>query len=257
MTQQSVFSSLLLGNLDAASWLAALGASSAADPTIVALAAYNTNGLLTQTAADTFTGRTLTAPAAGFTITNPAGTAGNPTFVLANDLAAYEGLSTNGLVVRSATDTALTRSIGAGTGISVANGDGVSGNPTPSVDQTFSPTWTAVHAFSAKATLSAGFKLGSTSYTIASGVITLTKAGDVIVDTEAAAATDDLDTINGTAGDLIIVRSTNPNRDVTLKDGTGNLRLAGGDFVLDTTDDMIVLFERGGAFCELCRSNNT
>ena len=109
----------------------------AGDPTLVALAAYNTNGLLTQTAADTFTGRTLQAPAAGFTITNPAGIAGDPTFVLANDLAALEGLGSTGIAVRSAANTWVQRSIAAGTGISVTNGDGVSGNPSVALDTSY------------------------------------------------------------------------------------------------------------------------
>ncbi len=49
------------------------------DATLDAFAAYNTNGLLTQTAANTFVGRTLTGTADEITITNGNGVAGNPT----------------------------------------------------------------------------------------------------------------------------------------------------------------------------------
>lgn len=104
------------------------------DATLTALAAFNTNGLLTQTAADTFAGRTLTAPAAGFTITNPAGVAGNPTFVLANDLAALEGLGSTGLAARTGSDTWAQRTIaGTSNEVSVANGSGAAGDPTISL----------------------------------------------------------------------------------------------------------------------------
>lgn len=56
----------------------ALDAKQPLDATLTAVAAYNTNGLLTQTAADTFTGRTLVA-GTGISISNGDGVAGNPT----------------------------------------------------------------------------------------------------------------------------------------------------------------------------------
>ena len=52
------------------------------DATLTAWAAFNTNGILTQTAADTFTGRTLTGTTNQITITNGDGVSGNPTFTL-------------------------------------------------------------------------------------------------------------------------------------------------------------------------------
>ena len=107
------------------------------DATLDSFAAYNTNGLLTQTAADTFTGRSLTQPAAGITISNGDGVAGNPTFALANDLAAVEGLGSTGIAVRSAADTWVQRSVAGTTDhVTVSNGDGVAGNPTLSLSRT-------------------------------------------------------------------------------------------------------------------------
>ncbi len=101
------------------------------DAGLAALAAFNTNGILTQTANDTFVGRSLAAPAAGFTITNPAGTAGNPTFALSDDLAALEAMAGTGILVRTAANTYAQRTIGfPAVGLTVANADGVAGNPT-------------------------------------------------------------------------------------------------------------------------------
>lgn len=45
------------------------------------------------------------------------------------DLLALASLSTTGIISRTGTGTAVTRTLAAGTGISVTNGDGVSGNP--------------------------------------------------------------------------------------------------------------------------------
>lgn len=82
---------------------------------------------------------TLTQPAAGLTVSNSGveqTTTGSFTFTLANDLAAIEGLSANGIAVRTATDTWAVRTLmGTTNQVTVTNGDGVSGNPTISLPQ--------------------------------------------------------------------------------------------------------------------------
>lgn len=98
---------------------------------LTALAALASTGLTVRTGTNTYASRTLTAPAAGLTITNGDGVAGNPTLVLANDLRAVENLSTAGLAVRTGTDTWATRMLtGTTNQIAVTNGSGTAGNPT-------------------------------------------------------------------------------------------------------------------------------
>jgi hypothetical protein len=96
---------------------------------------------------------------------------------------------------------------------------------------------------------------GNTNKTIASGVITVTRSKHV-VSTEAAAASDDLDTINGGhAGMIVVLAAQNDARTVVCKDGTGNLRL-NGDFSIDSTADTITLVYDGSNWLELARSDN-
>lgn len=110
------------------------------DATLTALAAFSTNGFLVQTAADTFAGRTLSAPAAGLTISNPAGTAGNPTFALADDLAALEALSgTNNIYYRSGVSTWTAVTVSANIGFS---GGTLGGDAAPKASPTFTGTVT-------------------------------------------------------------------------------------------------------------------
>ena len=89
-----------------------------------------TTGLAARTADSTWATRQIVAPAAGITVTNPDGVAGDPTVALANDLAAVEGLSTSGLAVRVSPDTWATRTITGAHSIVASNGDGVAGEPT-------------------------------------------------------------------------------------------------------------------------------
>jgi hypothetical protein len=67
---------------DAAGTIALTATTQPLDATLTALAAYNTNGLIAQTAADTFAGRTLTGTANKITVTNGDGVAGNPTITI-------------------------------------------------------------------------------------------------------------------------------------------------------------------------------
>lgn len=95
--------------------------------------------------------------------------------------------------------------------------------------------------------------------TIASGVITVTNSYH-IVDTEGGAATDDLDTINGGVdGEIIVIRTASTLRDIVVKNGTGNIVLAGGaDITLTNLRDKITLMYDSVAneWTELAFSDN-
>ena len=83
------------------------------DSDLTALAALASTGLLARTGAATYALRTLTAPAAGITVSNGDGVSGNPTLALADDLAALEGMSTTGLAVRTGASTWTTATVSA------------------------------------------------------------------------------------------------------------------------------------------------
>lgn len=101
------------------------------------------------------------------------------------------------------------------------------------------------------------------SKVIASGAITITDPSTdmVIIDTEGAAATDDLTTISGPTfeGKTVSLRTTANVRDVVVKHATGNIRLNGlADFTLDGVADTLLLRYNSALsmWCEVARSNN-
>lgn len=90
--------------------------------------------------------------------------------------------------------------------------------------------------------------------TIATGSIAATQTYHT-VDTEADAATDDLDTITGgVEGDELILRAENTARTVVVKNGTGNILLPNGDYTIDDAEKMITLLYDGTNWREKARS---
>lgn len=90
---------------------------------------------------------------------------------------------------------------------------------------------------------------------IVSGVIYAT-SNFMDVNTEGAAATDDLDSINGGyEGMVVTLRSYSNSRIVVVKNGTGNLVMA-ADFSLNTTKKTITFVKVGSSWYETSRSSN-
>jgi hypothetical protein len=84
----------------------------------------------------------------------------------------------------------------------------------------------------------------TTALTIASGVVTLTNnSSSYVLDTEGAAATDDLDTISGGQdGQIIYVSNTANARNVVIKHNTGNIfNPYATNITLDLTTDIVEL----------------
>lgn len=91
---------------------------------------------------------------------------------------------------------------------------------------------------------------GEYARTIASGAIDIRQStgsrtqrhSSAAVDTESAAATDDLDTISGGIdGQILVLRATDATHTVVVKNGTGNIVLP-ADVSLDSNDALLILW---------------
>jgi hypothetical protein len=95
---------------------------------------------------------------------------------------------------------------------------------------------------------------------IASDAITVTIPGLYLVDTEAAAASDNLTNITGAqyTGQEIIIRQNNSGRTVTVVRGTGNIRLAGStNFAFPDANTFLRLMWDGTNWREVGRTVST
>lgn len=85
----------------------------------------------------------------------------------------------------------------------------------------------------------------TTTLTIASGAITVTRSRH-LVDTESSASYDDLDTISGgVTGDVLVLQSVSASRIVVVKNMTGNIFLNGYDVFLDAPNKALTLLFTG------------
>jgi hypothetical protein len=127
--------------------------------------------------------------------------------------------------------------------------DGIAGTGVPTIDG--DNTWNGDQYIHGR------LRFAEEVVTIASGVADATLYNHLtLIGEGGGAAADDLVTVNNpTRGILLVVQRFSTAGTITLKDGTGNLRLA-GDFALASNNDRIVLFGQGTTWIELCRSTN-
>lgn len=104
------YAATLLNNANEAAFKAAANLEAgvdfqAYDATLAALAAYNTNGLVVQTAADTFAGRTIAGTASQISVANGDGVLGNPTLSLPASITVATSYQVGGVKVVEARKT--------------------------------------------------------------------------------------------------------------------------------------------------------
>lgn len=161
-----------------------------ADADLTAIAALSGTGIAVRTGAGTWAERDLSYPAAGLTISNSAGIAGNPTFALANDLAAVEGLSGTGVANRTGTDTWTTNTLDTD-GTLAANSDTTIA--TQKATKTYADTKALLAGSASQAFAVSQLEVGHASDT----TITRTGAGAIAVEGVAIPTISSTSTITG------------------------------------------------------------
>jgi hypothetical protein len=204
-----------------------------------------------RTSASTWTTRTITAPAAGMTVTNGDGVAGNPTLVLADDLNGLEGLGTSGVAVRTGTSTWTTRTITGSGGVTVTNGDGVTGAPAISLSGdgdlvaiealsgTGFPTRTGTATWTQRSVTGTANQITVTNGDGVSGAPTISLPADVVIPTIITAPNSGLHILDTNAShDLIITPGSDLTADrvltITTGDAARTLDVSAGSVTIST-----------------------
>ena len=144
--------------------------------------------------------------------------------------------------------------VGTGSALRV---DDASGDTTPFLIDASGNVGVGTSSPSSSLHVNGSVRIERADATIATGAVTYSNSY-MRLDTESAAASDDLDTVSGgNVGDMLIIQSTANARNVVLKDGTGNLALQGNiDFTLDDTSDKIILVKNSTNWEEVSRADN-
>lgn len=138
---------------------------------------------------------------------------GITTVSLDADLAAIAALAGTGIAVRTAADTWAQRTITAGNGIAVTNGNGVAGNPTIAVDGTVQAISTKTGAYTATATDEVLLCNGTFTLTLPAAAsntrrrysVRNTGAGTVTIDPNAAELINGAATLALTGGQFVTI----------------------------------------------------
>lgn len=146
------------------------------DGTLTSLAAYNTNGILTQTAADTFTGRTITGTTNRLSVTNGNGVSGNPTLDIDANYVGQATITTLGTVATGTWNATTIGTTKGGTGLtSYTTGDLIQATASNTLSALASVATGNVLLSGGVATASSWGKVGLTTHV--SGILPVANGG--------------------------------------------------------------------------------
>lgn len=194
-----------------------------ADATLTALAAFNTNGLLTQTAADTFVGRSIAGTDNQISVSNANGVSGNPTLSLAsaliipstmqvpqNGLRLRDTNNTHNLIVNAGSDLTADRTLTIATGdvnrtLTLTGNASISGTNTGDQSIALSGDVSGSGTASITTTLAT---VHPAQFSVSNANITVDTKGRVIAASSGSGGGGGSGTVSGTSGQVAFFNGT-------------------------------------------------